>query len=127
MGFGMFGIIDSLFPVFFIIIFVIVIGMFIATAIRGASEWNKNNQSPVLTVDATLVGKRESHSHHHHNNGNGADNIAIISNYYITFEVQSGDRMEFNVSGREYGQLVEGDKGSLTFQGTRYHSFERRR
>ena len=28
--------------------------------------------------------------------------------------------MEFSVSGREYGLLVEGDTGRLTFQGTRY-------
>lgn len=33
--------------------------------------------------------------------------------------------MEFAVSGNEYGMLVEGDKGSLTFQGTRYLSFLR--
>ena len=33
--------------------------------------------------------------------------------------------MEFHVSGLEYGMLAEGDTGSLTFQGTRYLSFER--
>ncbi|WP_412104691.1 MULTISPECIES: DUF2500 domain-containing protein [Viridibacillus] len=44
-----------------------------------------------------------------------------------TFEVQSGDRIELPVSGREYGILVEGDFGLLTFQGTRYKSFERNR
>lgn len=47
--------------------------------------------------------------------------------YYTTFEVQSGDRMEFKVSGKEYGMLVEGDKGNLIFQGTRYHGFDRER
>lgn len=47
------------------------------------------------------------------------------STYYVTFQVESGDRMEFAVSGNEYGMLVEGDKGSLTFQGTRYLSFLR--
>ena len=29
------------------------------------------------------------------------------------------------VTGQEYGMLVEGDKGYLTFQGTRYLGFER--
>ena len=42
-----------------------------------------------------------------------------------TFQVESGDRMELPVSGREYGMLAEGDIGKLTFQGTRYLSFER--
>ncbi|NMA03148.1 MAG: DUF2500 domain-containing protein, partial [Clostridiales bacterium] len=44
--------------------------------------------------------------------------------YYVTFQVESGDRMEFRVSGKEYGLLAEGDVGKLTFQGTRYHEFE---
>ena len=33
--------------------------------------------------------------------------------------------MELHVSGSEYGMLAEGDNGRLTFQGTRYLSFER--
>ena len=37
----------------------------------------------------------------------------------------SGDRMELRLSGAEYGMLAEGDRGRLTFQGTRYLSFER--
>ena len=45
--------------------------------------------------------------------------------YYVTFQVESGDRMELSVSGPEYGMLAEGDRGELTFQGTRYLSFER--
>ena len=45
--------------------------------------------------------------------------------YYVTFEVRGGDRLEFSVDGSEYGQLVEGDRGELTFQGTRYIGFVR--
>ncbi|WP_330601554.1 DUF2500 domain-containing protein [Holdemanella porci] len=47
------------------------------------------------------------------------------TSYYVTFLVESGDRIELCVSGTEYGMLVEGDTGRLTFQGTRYLSFER--
>lgn len=32
--------------------------------------------------------------------------------------------MEFTVEGSEYGMLIEGDHGKLTFQGTRYLGFE---
>lgn len=48
------------------------------------------------------------------------------TSYYVTFEVESGDRMELHVSGSEYGMLAEGDYGQLTFQGTRYLDFVRR-
>ena len=33
-----------------------------------------------------------------------------------------GDRMEFHITGVQYGKLREGDTGTLSFQGTR--SFE---
>ena len=55
----------------------------------------------------------EHHHHHYHNS------------YFVTFEVASGDRMELQMQGHEYGLLIEGDKGRLTFQGTRYLGFER--
>ena len=45
--------------------------------------------------------------------------------YYATFQVESGDRMEFSLTGPEYGMLLEGDSGKLSFQGTRYLGFER--
>ena len=48
-----------------------------------------------------------------------------FTSYYDTFEVESGSRMELAVSGEEYGMLAEGDRGRLTFQGTRYKGFER--
>ena len=38
----------------------------------------------------------------------------------------TADRMEFHVAGHEFGLLVEGDRGILSFQGTRYLGFERK-
>ena len=110
------------FEVMFMIVFVLVIGIFIVTIIRNIGEWNKNNHSPRLTVDAKVVTKRSQTNHHH----NGADHTTTTStSYYVTFEVESGDRIEFHVSGQEYGMLAEGDQGNLTFQGTRYLKFQR--
>ena len=115
-GFGLMGIVSSL-------IFLVVIGMFIFIAAKGISQWNKNNHSPRLTVPATVVAKRTNVSHdHHHNN---MHHTTHSTTYYVTFQVQSGDRMELHVTGQEYGLLVEGDQGSLSFQGTRYLGFER--
>ncbi len=55
-----------------------------------------------------------------------ADGMAhTYSRYYATFQVESGDRMEFQVQDTDYGLLVEGDRGKLTFQGTRFLGFER--
>lgn len=114
------------FEVMFMLVFVLVIGTFVVTAVRGISQWNKNNNSPRLTVMATVVAKRTQVSHHHH--AGGADHVGHTTSstrYYATFQVESGDRMELCVSGYEYGMLVEGDQGKLSFQGTRYLGFER--
>lgn len=115
-GFGVFGIM-------FTIVFVFVIGMFIVVAVKGIGQWNKNNHSPKLTVDAAVVAKRTNVSHHH--SAGEHHHHHTSTTYYVTFEVESGDRIELHMAGHEYGMIIEGDKGRLTFQGTRYLGFER--
>ena len=122
-GFGMFNFMEAVIPVVFIIVFVIVIGTFVATGVRSVSRWNKDNNSPRLTVSARVVNKRTQVGYHRgagdHHSSHG------YTNYFVTFEVDSGDRMELEVSGKESGLMVEGDAGMLTFQGTRFLGFER--
>ncbi len=118
------------FEIMFTLIFITVFGLIIFTIIRGIGEWNKNNQSPWLTVEASIVAKRTHVSRHtHHNAGDitGAHgtHMASSTSYYVTFQVESGDRMELSVKSSEYGMLAEGDSGRLTFQGTRFLGFER--
>ena len=115
----------GVFEILFVLMFILVFGVFIFTFAKGISQWNKNNHSPRLTVDATVVTKRNQVSHHNHNHGDGVMHTTHSTTYYVTFQVESGDRMELTVSGHEFGMLVEGDYGKLTFQGTRYISFVR--
>lgn len=123
-GFSGFGTGFTIFQIMFTLIFLLVIGMFIVVAVKGISQWNKNNHSPRLTVPATIVAKR-TNDHHHNHHGTGMHHTSTSTTYYVTFQVESGDRMELNVAGNEYGMLIEGDRGNLTFQGTRYLGFER--
>ena len=120
-GFGMF----NAFGIMFAIVFVLVIGTFIVIAVKGIGQWNKNNHSPRLTVPATVVAKRTNVSHHRHGGVNDHHHHHTSTSYYVTFQVESGDRMELHVAGTEYGLLIEGDRGNLTFQGTRYLGFDR--
>ena len=114
------------FGIMFWIVFALVFVVFVVTIVRGIGTWNKNNHSPRLTVTATVVAKRTQVAHHHHANADGmGQNVMSSTSYYVTFQVESGDRMELGVSGMEYGMLAEGDTGRLSFQGTRYLSFER--
>ena len=117
-GFGMFNIM-------FTIVFILVIGTFVVMLVKGISEWNKNNHSPRLTVPATIIAKRTNVTRHRHGGVNSHHHHHTSTTYYVTFQVESGDRMEFHISGQEYGLLIEGDHGNLSFQGTRYLGFER--
>ena len=117
-GFGMFNIM-------FTIVFILVIGTFVVMLVKGISEWNKNNHSPRLTVPATIIAKRTNVSRHRHGGANSHHHHHTSTTFYVTFQVESGDRMEFHISGQEYGLLIEGDHGNLSFQGTRYLGFER--
>lgn len=124
--FGEYSFLTSIFQVIFPLMFLLVLGMIIASLVRGIGRYRKNEASPRLTVDAVVVAKREDVSHTHHN---AADNTMFHNShttYYATFQVESGDRMELSMDGRAYGMLAENDTGRLTFQGTRYLGFERR-
>ena len=82
--------IDMLFSILFPILFLVVLGMILYTIIGNISTWNKNNHSPRLTVPATVVAKRTEVSRHHTD-----DTMAhTFTTYYVTFQVESGDRME---------------------------------
>ncbi len=89
MGFSPFGgfgdIMFSIVPVIIIIGFAFVFGTIIVRSIEGAKQWKRNNESPVLTVDATVVTKRADVQHYHHNTG--TDNMHHMSSsttYYVT-------------------------------------------
>lgn len=116
----MLGVMNIAFPIFFVIILAIII-ISISSSLK---RYWVNHKQPILIVTSTVVSKRTEVSHRH-------DSELTINRsdtkYYVTFEVESGDRLEFNVTGYEYGQCTEGDEGKLTFQGSRYQSFQRMR
>ena len=119
------GVIAGVSSLFAFAIFGLVLAVFIVAFVKGIGQWNKNNHSPRLTVPATIIAKRTEisgsthhRSHHHHH-------YSTSSWYYATFQFESGDRLELRIPGTEYGMLIEGDSGALTFQGTRYLGFER--
>lgn len=115
----------GIFGAFFAVIFLLVIAVFIFVFVKGIRTWSSNNHSPRLTVEATLVSRRTDISSNQHHTGTDHMHTDVTTWYYLTFQVESGDRMEFSVSGQDYGMAVEGDTGRLTFQGTRFLGFER--
>ena len=115
---------------FFFPVFLAFLIAFFVILFKNIAQWHKNNQSPRLTVDATVVVRRSSTSHMQQSmagdvTGSHGFSSTSSTSYHVTFQVESGDRMELTVPASEYGMLAEGDRGRLTFQGTRFLSFER--
>lgn len=75
----------------------------------------KNSTLPILRVNANVLTKRIEVSKHSY------------TEYYTNFEVESHDRLELKIPSKEYGMIVEGDNCCLTFQGTKYKNFERKK
>ena len=111
---ALFGIMDVLFPILFLGVFGLAFGMIISTLVKNGKQERKNNASPRLTSEATVVTKRT------HVRGDHAH-----TTYFATFQFESGDRLELEIPRDRFGYLVEGDRGKLHFQGTRFLNFER--
>lgn len=114
-----------MFEIMFFLVFAMVFGTFAATAVKGIAQWTKNTNSPRLTVDAKVVAKRGNTSRHHHRGAGGHTYHTYSNTYFATFEFESGDRLELQLEGSDFGLIMEGDRGKLTFQGTRFLGFER--
>ena len=127
MGFGVgFQLMNAVFPLLFLIVFVFVISTIVGTFVSKAKRERKNDQSPRVTADAKVVSKRMQVGQNRQSSGdNDMMRSYTYSKYFVTFEFESGDRLELPVDGSDYGLLVEGDSGKLSFQGTRYLGFQR--
>ncbi|MED1201533.1 DUF2500 domain-containing protein [Heyndrickxia acidicola] len=115
-----FGTISHFGPIFIAAIFIIVMIGILVPIIGSIAQWSKNEKAPRLSVLAKVKTMRTEIRR----NGDHFD-MHTHTDHYVTFEVESGDRIEFSLTGREYGMLAEGDYKTLSFQGTRFYGFDR--
>jgi len=118
--FGGFNMMFSLFPIMFFLVF----GIIAFSIFKSIKQNMYNNKQPIIPVQAKIVTKRYDISHHHNGTSNNMHHSSSTW-YYATFEMTNGERMELQVPSGEFGMLVEGDEGTLEFQGTRFISFTR--
>ena len=111
---AMFGIMGAIFPILFLGVFGLVIGTIIGALVKNSKTERRNDASPRLTSEAVVVTKR-THVWGDHSR----------TDYYATFQFESGDRLELEIPRDRFGYLVEGDTGKLHFQGTRFLDFHR--
>lgn len=106
------------------------IAIFAIALVRGIVQWSENNRAPRLTMEAWVRSRREDVTYARHpvaGDATGAHGYHTTANVrrLVTFQTDSGEQIELSVTGQEYDRLMEGDRGRLTFQGTRYIDFQR--
>lgn len=110
MGFTGPGLMFSIVPIMVTVGFIIVFGTIIFRLVNYGTQKTK----PEETKAARVISKRQ------HVWGQRRH-----TSYYATFELESGERVEYQVPSNKVGFIAEGDYGRLTSQGTLFVAFDR--
>lgn len=114
------GALSTLVLILFILILILVVGIFLALIIKSLSVWTSNNNAPIQDRFCKVIAKRIQLS-------GSSSNLNSNTSYFVTFELEDRSRMELWIGRQQFGYMVEGDIGNLTFQGTRFKEFERQK
>ncbi|MDO4788497.1 MAG: DUF2500 domain-containing protein [Johnsonella sp.] len=112
-----------IFLAIFAVVFVVAVGAILLIFVFRLRTWDRDNKSPRLTVDARVLSKNEKTTSEEKVDKQGHYYYLNIPHYFLTFQVESGDKMSFEVGEGDYRTVSEGDFGKLSFQGTRYFGF----
>ena len=107
------------------IMLVLIIAIFTAIFFRCIFEWTINKCSAMESVDAFVVAKQQGMIQQQIPNAGdatGGHGFTLQEQpwYKITFRMTDSTEKEFNVDDQSFRELKEGEKGILTYQGTRY-------
>ena len=112
------------------IMLVLIIAIFTAIFFRCIFEWTMNKCSAMESVDAFVVAKQQGMIQQQIPNAGdatGGHGFTLQEQpwYKITFRMTDSTEKEFNVDDQSFRELKEGEKGILTYQGTRYLGFKK--
>ena len=109
-GFGAFDAMFTIVPVIVVIGFLIVFGSILVRGVQGAAQWKKNNDSPVLTVEAEVVAKRLDVQTWRHAGGR-ASHGAHLQPDLLLRHLPGGERGPDGVPGARHGIRSSGGGG----------------
>ena len=95
-------------------------GLLLGVVAFAAVRMLRRGGKPVKVAPATCIALRQDSEVRA-----GPTRAGSSTNYYATFELATGERMELAVRESDFGQLVEGDRGTLHWQGWFLRRFER--
>ena len=88
-------------------------------------QWLKNRRSPLIMTQAKVLDKHVQIQNIRRKRSSGPGYVKHkMYIYYVLFEIEGGDTLEFQVKKGEYMKIKKGQFGELTFQGKRYIKFD---
>lgn len=105
------------FTVLFLGLVAVALLLITGTVVAGMLRTTRQRLAPHQSAEARIVEKRTEVT--------GGGELRVHQHYFVTFEFPDGRRLELAVPTQESGMLVTGDRGTLTWQGTRYLGFAR--
>ncbi|MFD0588953.1 DUF2500 domain-containing protein [Paenibacillus sp. GCM10027627] len=124
-GGGFFGFVTTIFPIMFIIVFIIVMGGILYTTTNHLRNTRAKEESSYAKIVGKRMEVRNGANLHQNQNGLGQMNSSSRTYYYITLEFDDGTRREYlDVKGL-YGLVVEGDSGYAATKRQWIVAFER--
>jgi uncharacterized protein (DUF58 family) len=97
-----------------------IVMMLTPTVLRATAAVRRGSRianSPELSAEARVLSKRIEVS--------STDGGRTSQRHFATFEFPSGERVEYELTGHQFGLLAEADQGTLTWKGPRYVGFTR--
>lgn len=129
-GYGGFGMANAMFtivPIFIGVVFVLILAGIAVQAVRGAAPVEAEQRRP--GADSGGGGGGQAHGRAHLPPPGGLSTAGRHASsrtiHYATFPGGERGPVELEAADMEYCLLVEGDRGRLTFQGTRFQGFRR--
>lgn len=114
-----FAILFAVVLTFILVVFVVILVTIARGARTSLAQRRANKAAPLVTNPAVVTSRRTEVT--------GGGESHAITLYFVTFQFPTGDRQEFRVSGEEYAQIAERDRGLLSSQGTWFKGFQRDR
>lgn len=112
-----------IFTIMLFFVFLVASLGFLTVMFGSLKNWTYNNSTPILTVDAKVIGKRFKTFQDTQGFAEMIPSYNYATLYFVTFEVENEEKLEFSVTSVEYDNLVEGNDGKLSYQGTRFLEF----
>ncbi|MNZ57531.1 hypothetical protein D3C78_755130 [compost metagenome] len=111
-------------PIFLIIVVVVIVIAASFRFVQQRRERADNDAAPLLQKRVVVSNKREKALENRRSRQQQVTPAGTAMRYEVSFKPQSGGlEMTFRVDEKDYHQLTVGEKGMLSYKGSRFEGF----